>query len=67
MMRLTWASYFASRANVPPMPPMQVSLPASAGLFADLADQLPSLHAGLAGIRVPMAVLVGERKPDAAR
>jgi pimeloyl-ACP methyl ester carboxylesterase len=63
MMRLAWASYFASRASVPPMPPMQVSLPASAGLFADLAVQLPSLDAGLAAIRVPVAILVGQDSP----
>jgi pimeloyl-ACP methyl ester carboxylesterase len=63
MMRLAWASYFASRASVPPMPPMQVSLPASDGLFADLAVQLPSLEAGLADIRVPVAILVGEGSP----
>jgi pimeloyl-ACP methyl ester carboxylesterase len=63
MMRLVWASYFATREAATPLPPLQFSLPAMAGLFPDLERRLPDLEASLGGIRVPVAVLVGEGSP----
>jgi pimeloyl-ACP methyl ester carboxylesterase len=62
MMRLVWSAYFADPANVPPMPPIRFSLPASA-LFEDIVTELPALEKALPDIRVPLGVLVGARSP----
>ena len=61
-MRLVWSAYFADPANVPPMPPLRFSLPASA-LFGDIATELPALEKALPDVRVPLGVLVGARSP----
>lgn len=63
LMRLAWPSYFATRDAAPPMPPLQFSLPAGAGLFPDLARVLPELEAALPGIGVPVAVFIGAGSP----
>lgn len=63
MMTLSWASYFATRDAATPMPSLEYSLAASAGLFADLAERLPALEAALPDVAVPVAVMVGEGSP----
>jgi pimeloyl-ACP methyl ester carboxylesterase len=61
-LRLVWPAYFAEPPNAPPMPPMRMSLPATA-LFEDVVAELPALEAALPDIRVPLGVLVGARSP----
>jgi pimeloyl-ACP methyl ester carboxylesterase len=61
-LRLVWPAYFAEPANAPSMPPLRLSVPASA-LFEDVVAQLPALEKALTSIRVPLGVLVGARSP----
>jgi pimeloyl-ACP methyl ester carboxylesterase len=60
---LFWASYFADRRTVPPMPRVEFCQPASQGLWADLTTRLPELESSLASITVRFGVLVGELSP----
>lgn len=60
---LFWPSYFADRADVPPMPRVEFSGPAGTGLWADLQARLPELEASLPSITVPFGVIVGGRSP----
>ncbi|HET9946106.1 MAG TPA: alpha/beta hydrolase [Actinomycetes bacterium] len=60
---LVWPSYFADPSAAPPMPHVEFSQPASAGLFADLGARLPGLESSLPSIAVPVGVLVGEQSP----
>lgn len=62
-MRLYWSAYFADPEHVAPMPPMQNSVAAYAGLWEDLNARLPELAAALTQVRVPVGVVVGERSP----
>jgi pimeloyl-ACP methyl ester carboxylesterase len=61
-LRLVWPSYFADPPSAPPMPPLRMSLPATA-LFEDIVTCLPALEQALPDVRVPMGVLVGARSP----
>ncbi len=60
---LIWPSYFADRGHVMSRPRLRASMPAHAGLWADLRERLPELEERLPGIRVPVSVLVGARSP----
>ena len=60
---LVWPSYFADPAAAPPMPHVELSAAASAGLWADLLARLPELETTLPSITVPFGVLVGARSP----
>ena len=60
---LFWPSYFADRADVPPMPRVEFSAPAGAGLWADLLARLPELEGSLPAISVQFGVIVGGRSP----
>lgn len=63
-MRIFWPAYFASREDALPMPDdMRPSIPAYAGVWASLNDQLPRLEAGLGGISVPMGFVAGAASP----
>jgi pimeloyl-ACP methyl ester carboxylesterase len=61
-LQLVWPSYFADPSSAPPMPPLRMSLPATA-LFADIETCLPALEKALPDVRVPMGVLVGASSP----
>lgn len=61
-LRLVWAAYFADPPNAPPMPPIRMSLAATA-LFEDVVRALPALEKALPDVRVPLGVLVGARSP----
>ena len=61
-LQLVWPSYFADPPSAPPMPPLRMSLPATA-LFADIETCLPALEKALPDVRVPMGVLVGASSP----
>jgi len=60
---LLWPSYFADPAAAPSIPPVELSLSASRGLWADLQARLPELESSLASITVPLGVIVGEMSP----
>lgn len=61
-LRLVWPAYFADPPHAPPMPPLRMSVPATA-LFADVVASLPALEAALPDVRVRLGVLVGARSP----
>jgi pimeloyl-ACP methyl ester carboxylesterase len=61
-LRLLWSAYFADPAKAPPMPPMRMSVPATA-LFEEIVALLPALEKALPDIRVPLGVLVGAQSP----
>ncbi len=60
---LFWPSYFPEPTSAPPMPPVDLSLPAHLGLWGDLVARLPDLESALPGITVPVGVVVGEGSP----
>lgn len=60
---LVWPGYFADPPNAPPVPDLAFSVPASAGGFPAIFEQLPALEAGLASISVPIAIAAGARSP----
>ena len=62
-MRLAWPAYFASPGHVMPFRDTEASVPAYAGLFASLQEELPRLEAGLAGVRVPLGFVAGDASP----
>ena len=62
-MRLAWPAYFASPAHVMPFRDTEASVPAYAGLFASLQEELPRLQAGLAGVTVPLGFVAGDASP----
>jgi pimeloyl-ACP methyl ester carboxylesterase len=61
-LRLVWPAYFADPTSAPPMPPIRMSVPATA-LFGDIVTALPALEKSLPDIRLPLGVLVGARSP----
>jgi pimeloyl-ACP methyl ester carboxylesterase len=61
-LRLVWPAYFADPPNAPPMPPIRISIPASA-LFEEIVKELPALEKALPAVRVPLGALVGARSP----
>ena len=62
-MRLAWPAYFASPDHVMPFRDTVASVPAYAGLFASLQEELPRLAAGLAGVTVPLGFVAGDASP----
>jgi pimeloyl-ACP methyl ester carboxylesterase len=60
---LLWPSYFADPADAPSMPRVELSQPASLGLWGDLQARLPELESLLPSITVPVGVVVGELSP----
>ena len=62
-MRLVWPAYFASPDRVMPFEHWRASVAAYAGLFDSLTAALPQLEGALAGVDVPLGVLVGALSP----
>jgi pimeloyl-ACP methyl ester carboxylesterase len=62
-MEIWWPAYFADPQRVPPMPPMRTSVPAYAGISAELLDGLDEVAARLAGEQCRYAVLAGAASP----
>jgi pimeloyl-ACP methyl ester carboxylesterase len=60
---LVWPAYFADPETAPSMPHVELSQPASQGLWSDLTARMPALEASLGSISVPLGVLVGELSP----
>jgi pimeloyl-ACP methyl ester carboxylesterase len=58
-MRLFWPAYYASRANVPPMPPMRLSVEA----YAELLAAAQSATCDVGAIRAPLGIVVGAESP----
>jgi pimeloyl-ACP methyl ester carboxylesterase len=61
--RLAWPAYFASPDRVMPFRDTETSVPAYAGLFASLQEELPRLAAALPGVAVPFGFVAGDRSP----
>ena len=62
-MRLVWPAYFADPERAPPMPDLRIAGARSAEMVASIFEELPSLEAGLPGIRVPVGFVHGSRSP----
>ena len=62
-MRLVWPAYFADPEHAPPMPDLRIAGTRSAEMVASIFEELPSLEAGLPGIRVPVGFVHGSRSP----
>ena len=62
-MRLVWPAYFADPENAPPMPDLRIAGARSAQMVSSIFAELPSLEAGLPGIRVPVGFVHGARSP----
>jgi pimeloyl-ACP methyl ester carboxylesterase len=62
-LRIVWPSYYANPENVPPMPPLRMSVEAYAGLTAEMTADSDRLSTALAATRVPYGVLAGASSP----
>jgi pimeloyl-ACP methyl ester carboxylesterase len=62
-MRLVWPAYFADPERAPAMPDLRLAGARSAVMVASIFAELPSLEAGLPGIRVPVGFVHGSRSP----
>ncbi len=62
-MRLVWPAYFADPACAPPMPELRLAAQRSAEMYRSINEELPSLEAGLPGIRAPVGFVHGSRSP----
>jgi proline iminopeptidase len=62
---LVWPGYFADPATAPPMPPMQISIPAYAETFASIHEhfQRGTLMSLLPTTQVPTILLLGAGSP----
>lgn len=62
---LVWPGYFAEPAQAPPMPPMEISIPAYSETFASIHDHLArgTLAKGLPKVTIPVTFLLGEQSP----
>jgi proline iminopeptidase len=62
-LRIVWPSYFADPENVPPMPPLRMSVEAYSGLIGELGADTERVAAALAASPVPYGVLAGAGSP----
>ena len=62
-MRLAWPAYFASPDDTLPFVAQRMSVPAYAGVYDSLVEELPLLEAALPTIEVPLGFLAGGRSP----
>ena len=62
-MEIWWPAYFADPEQVPPMPPMRTSVPAYAGISAEMLDGVDRVAAQLAAGQCLYAVLAGGASP----
>ena len=62
--RLVWPAYFADPEHAPqPMPELRIASERSAEMGRSILAELPTLEAGLPGIRVPVGFVHGSRSP----
>jgi pimeloyl-ACP methyl ester carboxylesterase len=62
-MSLYWASYFADRDDVMPMPPLRFGLAVQRDMWPSIFAELPGLAARLEGCTTPTRFVHGERSP----
>ncbi|MGH8996583.1 MAG: alpha/beta fold hydrolase, partial [Acidimicrobiales bacterium] len=62
-LRQIWPAYFASPDDAPPMPDIDLSPDAYAGVLASVTQELPRLSAGLGTIAVPFGFVAGGSSP----
>jgi pimeloyl-ACP methyl ester carboxylesterase len=62
-LRILWPAYFADPENVPPMPPIRMSVEAYSGMIGELTTDSKALSAALAATPVPYGVLAGAGSP----
>jgi pimeloyl-ACP methyl ester carboxylesterase len=62
-LRIMWPAYFADPENVPPMPPVQVSVDAYAGIVSEATADTDRVAAELAACPVPYGLLAGAASP----
>jgi pimeloyl-ACP methyl ester carboxylesterase len=60
---IVWPAYFADPDNVPPMPPMRMSVPAYAGIMAEVSSGLEEAADALSTGDVPYGVIAGAASP----
>ncbi len=61
-LRIVWPAYFADPENVPPMPPVRMSVEAYSGLIGEITDT-EHLAEALSATPVPYGVLAGASSP----
>lgn len=62
-LRLVWPAYFPDPDNVPPMPPIRLSVEAYSGIINEVTRDTGPLAAALAETNVPYGVLAGGASP----
>ncbi len=62
-LRLVWPAYFADPDNVPPMPPLRLSVEAYSGIINEVTADTDRLAAALAAAEVRYGVLAGGASP----
>ncbi len=61
--RLVWPAYFADPENVPPMPPVRLSVEAYSGVIKEMTEDTDQIAAALTATEVPYGVLAGAASP----
>ncbi|MEO8518152.1 MAG: alpha/beta hydrolase [Dermatophilaceae bacterium] len=61
--QLVWPAYFATRAEAPPCPDLQMSVEAHLATYASLHTELPYLAGRLEGLSVPTLFVHGSGSP----
>ena len=62
-LRLVWPAYFADPDNVPPMPPIRLSVEAYSGIINEVTVDADDVAAALATTEVPFGVVAGGASP----
>ncbi len=62
-LRLVWPAYFPDPEDVPPMPPIRLSVEAYSGLINDVAADTDRVAAALADTEMPYGVVAGAASP----
>jgi pimeloyl-ACP methyl ester carboxylesterase len=62
-LRIVWPAYFADPDNAPPMPPVELSVEAYAGIITQVADDAEQVAAELSRGLVPYGVVAGAASP----
>lgn len=62
-LRLVWPAYFADPDNVPPMPPLRLSVDAYSGIINEVTADADRLASALAATEVRYGVLAGGASP----
>ena len=60
---IVWPSYFADPENVPPLPPIRMSVEAYSGLNEEMTEGLEEVAAALGAGTVPYGVVAGAASP----